>query len=293
MKAVSVMAAAAVVAILFRRRAGVPQQMCRVSHGVPQRPASDLRLETVEPANEPLLHQARLIDLGATASMILHELRQPLFTIGLAAENGLAVLTNVEGEAAAAAAKKFQRITTQVDRMMTIIPRLLAYSRPADDPASLTSVHAAIDAATTLMSPVARDADIRLVVDTQAVRDAWVQMNQTYLEQVIVNALRNAFDACGAIARERGQREVRVVATCGSGRVTVDVEDTGPGLAPEAAKHAFDAFYTTKDVGKGTGLGLHICRLIVARAGGTATLCNRDGGGARFRTTLPLVDVAR
>ncbi len=60
--------------------------------------------------------------------------------------------------------------------------------------------------------------------------------------------------------------------------MVVDIADTGPGMPPEVVARAFDAFYTTKDVGKGTGLGLDIARrIVVERHGGTITIESRPG----------------
>jgi signal transduction histidine kinase len=66
------------------------------------------------------------------------------------------------------------------------------------------------------------------------------------------------------------------------------VEDTGPGFAPGVAERVFDRFFTTKPVGKGTGLGLWIAREIITEHGGTVTAENRDEGGARFRLRFPI-----
>ena len=60
--------------------------------------------------------------------------------------------------------------------------------------------------------------------------------------------------------------------------VVIEIGDTGPGMPPQVAARAFEAFYTTKDVGKGTGLGLDIARRIVEeRHGGTITIDSRPG----------------
>jgi signal transduction histidine kinase len=70
--------------------------------------------------------------------------------------------------------------------------------------------------------------------------------------------------------------------------VVVEIADTGPGMTEEVQAHAFDPFYTTKDVGKGTGLGLDISRrVIVERHGGDITIDSRPGETV-LRVRLPL-----
>ncbi|WP_269770182.1 sensor histidine kinase [Cystobacter fuscus] len=71
--------------------------------------------------------------------------------------------------------------------------------------------------------------------------------------------------------------------------VCLRVEDNGPGIPPEVLPHIFEAFFTTKPPGRGTGLGLALCREYVSRAGGTLHAENRPEGGARFVMRLPLV----
>jgi signal transduction histidine kinase len=92
------------------------------------------------------------------------------------------------------------------------------------------------------------------------------------LNQVWTNLIDNALDAMG------GFGTVRLTTRVEQNEVVIEVGDTGPGMPPQVAARAFEAFYTTKDVGKGTGLGLDIAqRIIVERHGGTITIDSRPG----------------
>jgi signal transduction histidine kinase len=92
------------------------------------------------------------------------------------------------------------------------------------------------------------------------------------LNQVWSNLIDNALDAMD------GTGTLRLATRLEEGSVVVEVGDTGPGMPPPVAARAFEAFYTTKDVGKGTGLGLDIARRIVTeRHGGTITIDSRPG----------------
>jgi CheY-like chemotaxis protein len=109
-----------------------------------------------------------------------------------------------------------------------------------------------------------------------------VLASEIELHQVFVNIVGNAYDAlCGRTGAARLTVRIRATAD----EASIDFEDNGPGLA-EPAK-VFEFFYTTKPVGKGTGLGLGICHAIVGRAGGTIAASNLREGGALFTIRLP------
>ena len=103
------------------------------------------------------------------------------------------------------------------------------------------------------------------------------------LNQVWANLIDNAVDAMG------GTGILRVTTRAAGDDVMVEIADTGPGMPPEVAARAFEAFYTTKDVGKGTGLGLDIAqRIVVERHGGTITVDSRPGETVlRVRIPVP------
>ena len=102
------------------------------------------------------------------------------------------------------------------------------------------------------------------------------------LNQVWTNLIDNAVDAMD------GAGTLRLAARAEDGHVVVEIGDTGPGMPPEVAARAFEAFFTTKDVGQGTGLGLDIAqRIVVERHGGTITIDSRPGETI-LRVSLPV-----
>lgn len=112
-----------------------------------------------------------------------------------------------------------------------------------------------------------------------------VEMDRVQIEQVVVNLARNAFEAGAALAPER---RVLRISTHAAGRRAVElrVSDRGPGIAPDSQALLFTPFFTTKP--GGTGIGLHLCRTIIAAHGGSIEgFNNPDGPGATFRFTLP------
>ena len=102
------------------------------------------------------------------------------------------------------------------------------------------------------------------------------------LNQVWTNLIDNAVDAMD------GAGTLRLAARAEDGHVVIEVGDTGRGMPPEVAARAFEAFYTTKDVGQGAGLGLDIAqRIVVERHGGTITIDSRPGE-TTLRVSLPV-----
>ena len=103
------------------------------------------------------------------------------------------------------------------------------------------------------------------------------------LKQVLVNLVMNAVHAL--------QRQGRVVLRTSlntDGTVELQVEDDGPGIAPELQEQIFAPFFTTKPEGEGTGLGLYICRNIITGHGGSITLKSQPEKGTVFRIRLPV-----
>ncbi len=101
------------------------------------------------------------------------------------------------------------------------------------------------------------------------------------LNQVWTNLIDNAADAMA------GAGTLRVSTRAEAGSVVVEIADTGPGMPPEVARRAFEAFFTTKEVGKGTGLGLDIARRIVVQRHGGAIDIDSVPGSTVMRVTLP------
>jgi len=112
------------------------------------------------------------------------------------------------------------------------------------------------------------------------------------LSQVLVNLINNACDAMQAIERGSGKRRIVLRTRREGARAVVEVEDAGTGVPEELFGRVFEAFVTTKPSGKGTGLGLYICKQIMAGHGGSISFYNRENGGAVFALELPLADGA-
>jgi len=116
---------------------------------------------------------------------------------------------------------------------------------------------------------------------------AWT--NAAMLSQVLLNLLLNA-----AESMEPGDvdnNELRLILNSGSeGRVTLEIRDTGRGIAPDVLPHIFDPFFSTKSVGDGTGMGLTVTRRLLTQLEGHVTVRSTEGEGTSFIVSLPALD---
>jgi len=250
-----------------------------------------IRLRTAKAFQTKMRHSARLMELGGMASALSHELRQPLFTIALAAENG-SMLLDAVGDAGAPVRRKFERIIEQVERATSIVQRTSTYARIERDEREPTDLLETVQNAARFMRAVLQEREIHMSIDAPDLLPT-LMLPRVGVEQIVVNALQNAADSIEAARLERVdlgvQDRVVIRVTAAPDAITVAIEDSGAGIPAELADTAFQAFSTTKPVGKGTGLGLFVCRQIIDEVGGIITLVNNTGRpGATLRMQFPV-----
>ncbi len=237
-----------------------------------------------------MVQQARLVDLGSMASAISHEIKQPLFTIAIAAESMQLMLDKGRSDIAdQQLAGRIARIAEQVDRARNIIERISHYGRTDAAIPVEVDIDETMLLAVSFLSAMLEDRHIAVVSSVAPGRHR-VLMSQVALEQVIVNGIQNAADSIQA-RRDAGWT--------GEGRITLEVArvghrlrctiaDNGAGLPPGLAESAFNAFFTTKSSSNGSGLGLFISRQIIIDAGGTIRLrAGDEDEGAALEIDLP------
>jgi len=149
----------------------------------------------------------------------------------------------------------------------------------------VVDIHESIESSLTLMGYKLREARARIVrqYDRSVPR---IETYGTELHQLWTNLLDNAADALAA--KSDSDRTIAIRTARDAQGVRIEVADSGPGIPDAIARKIFDAHFTTKAVGKGTGLGLHIVKRIVEHHHGSIA-CDSNGGGARFVVLLPIV----
>lgn len=228
-----------------------------------------------------LMQTAKLAMLGEMSTGMAHELNQPLNIIKLAANN----MTNSISKGRAnneSMLNRIQRIDSAVDRAATIIDHMRAFGRVAGEDYTPLTVSSSIAAALDLVYEPMKASGIALVADLEP--QARVLGNTIQFEQVLINMINNARDAIQANATT-GKIDIRQMID--AEYVTVTIEDTGGGIPVDALPHIFEPFYTTKPVGKGTGLGGSISYGIIQDMQGSIWAEN-IAGGAKISIRLPL-----
>jgi signal transduction histidine kinase len=228
-------------------------------------------------AQEAVIRSERLATVGRLAAGIAHELGNPL-----AAVSGYVDLLAMGDTDPLTQEEILTRASREVDRMGRIIRELLDYARPGPGTPETLDVRNAIAEARDTLVPIQRLKGLAVTVETPA-EPTLVRIEPDRLHQVLVNILLNAGDAVDG-APDAG---VSISVLAGD-RISIALEDTGPGFTADALVHAMEPFFTTKDVGEGTGLGLAVSSQLIRAAGGTLTLANRtDRSGARVVIELP------
>ncbi|HYG76880.1 MAG TPA: protoglobin domain-containing protein [Planctomycetota bacterium] len=223
-----------------------------------------------------VLHQEKLAAIGLLSSGLAHEIGNPLASIQAVCDNQLR--KNLDPQIA----EKFQRIHGQVGRIVGIVRQLVNFARRDPHKWRPVSINEEIEAALAIarLSRLAKNVETECVLDPQL--PVTVAIGDQ-LSQVFLNLFLNAFDA---MREEGGHLSVRSAAA--DGVIEVTIEDNGVGIAPENIKNLFVPFYTTKETGKGTGLGLHVSDGIIKRHGGEIRVESRQNEGAVFTVLIPI-----
>ena len=240
-----------------------------------------LQQERTREREQELAHVSRLSTLGEMVAGIAHEINQPLSAISNYADACSCVLTASKGEHPME--EWTEEIGRQAVRCGDIIRRLRNFVKKNSSERNRVSLNEVVDDAVALLNP-----DIRHT----PISTRWVHMeskseviaNKVELQQVVVNLLRNAYEAVGKSGPADPQ--VRVHGHASGGIVELTVEDHGYGIENEHVARIFDAFYTTK--ADGLGMGLAISRSIIEAHGGRLWAEPRTPCGAKFHVELPL-----
>lgn len=238
------------------------------------------RERRLQEAQTLLIHVSRVSELGLMVPALVHEVNQPLTAIG----NYLDVLGSlIRAGDAAKAETMLQKTVQQVERAGQILRRLRNFVRREEPRKQPEPVADLIEEAVALASIDSRSRGVAVEARIDP-RVSTVLIDKIQIQQVLLNLLRNAFEAMADLP---GRALVIGAVPVGPAMIEISVADTGPGLSPEVRAKLFEPFVTTKEAGM--GVGLSICRSIIESHGGTLSAEDNPGGGTVFRFTLPAV----
>lgn len=235
--------------------------------------------ETNERIQGELIHVSRLNAIGAMASVIAHDLNQPL-TAAVSYLRGSKTLLSIGEAPVAEIVTALDEADRAIVRASDIVRRMRGFIARGEIERRTENLTELLEEACefALADTARRGISYRSHFDA----NCFVLVDRVQVQQVVVNLLRNAVDAVSG--RQRRRVEIRS-ARVGDDLCEVSISDTGPGIAAEAVPKLFDPFYTTRR--DGMGLGLAISRMIVEAHGGSIRAEARREGGTIMRFTLP------
>ncbi|WP_228893974.1 sensor histidine kinase [Pseudoduganella aquatica] len=263
---------------------GKPRLVRGVALDITQRKLAELAMQQKQ---REVTHLARVATLGELSGALAHELNQPL----------TAILSNAQ------AAQRFLRqATPDLDEVGDILADIVAEDQRAGE--IIRRLRRLFDKRETPLQPAAVNPLVIEVLrllrndllshgvalsTVLGAEDAHVLADSVQLQQVLINLLMNAVDAMAMT--DAGARAIGVrTGLDDEGWLRISIADCGSGIPNDALDQVFAPFYTTKD--SGMGLGLSICRSIVAAHGGQLWAENNPDGGASFHVRLPLAAAA-
>ena len=233
-------------------------------------------LSEVKSLEQQLVRAEKLVTVGALTAGLAHEIGTPLGIIRGRAEVLLGKVTDP------AVARDLESVIRQIDQIGSTIRQVLDFAH--GQPVELRAVppREAVEAAVGVLEFRLRQKDIRVRIDAAA-NVPPLSADYAQLQQVLVNLLLNACDACG----KKGTINVRLAGGANARPVVIQIEDDGCGIAAENLNAVFDPYFTTKKRGEGTGLGLPVAASIVRNHSGEIVVTSEKGRGTRVTLTWP------
>jgi len=224
-------------------------------------------------------------------SGLAHEIGNPLGTI-----RGRAELLKMRPDQDSFTQKGLDVIITQADRISTLIRSLLRFGRGTKkEPLKPVRVIAVAEEVISLIGQYCKENEIELQLNVPEQIEVFADFNR--LQQIMMNFLMNSIHAIReavklGISNERKifiQTQINKKTT--GDRIAISVRDTGCGMTPENQKKLFQPFFSTKDVGRGTGLGLATCSGLINEMDGEISVESKWGEGSTFTVYLKQVIV--
>ncbi|AYC32634.1 sensor histidine kinase [Pseudomonas cavernae] len=234
--------------------------------------------ENLRKTQDDLVQAGKLAVIGQMSTSLAHELNQPLAALRTLSGNSVRFLARGN---LATASSNLQTINELVDHMGRITASLRAFARRSDDTGA-AQLGKAVDAALFLLRPRLERTPLTI---HRAFTDARLAIDQTRLEQILVNLVVNAIDAMSA----QSDRQLWLEGQAHDDCYQLSVRDNGPGIPPSLRVHLFEPFFTTKPGEQGLGLGLTLSASLAAAASGNLSVQHPAAGGTAFVLSLPLL----
>jgi len=260
----------------------VDQRTAALRVEVNERKAAQAALQAssdeVKTMSQQLWQAEKLATMGELASSIAHELNNPLATVSLRVES---LITQTAGDDPRR--RELEIIGKEIERMGNLVSNLLQFSRRSQKRISTVNVCDEIEKTLELIHYHLRKHNIVVAREFKP-EGPLIHADRQQLRQLFLNLFTNASDAMP----EGGTLTIRVTRRPEEKQICIEIADTGVGIPPEILPKVLEPFYTTKPEGKGTGLGLPICRRITEGHGGTLNITSEGGPGTGTRVSITL-----
>ncbi|MCP4158296.1 MAG: GHKL domain-containing protein [bacterium] len=234
--------------------------------------------EELKKTKEKLAQSEKMSFLGQLMAGITHEINNPLTAV-IGNADLLLMKKNLDEKQN----KSVRKIKVAGDRCIRLVKNLLTFSRnqPLERfPVPLTAImDTVIDLLENELKQYKTEINVRIPRDLPPVK-----VERLQIEQVFINLVKNAMQAMSGNEKP----VITISVESQEGFVLVSVKDNGPGIPEESLSHLFDAFFTSKKQGKGTGLGLALCKRFAAAHRGDISVSSRVGEGTDFIVKLPV-----
>ena len=225
-------------------------------------------------------HSDRLASIGRLSAGIIHEINNPLNFV----KSALYVLNkktrNMPPEIAESVSTITRDVGEGVDRVVAIVSDLRTFAHPDQRALHPVDVGSVLTKAERFLARDISDAQIQFSI--KSTPDLHILADDREVLQVLINLVQNSIDAL----QGRPEKRIEVLAELRGPSVCVSVTDSGVGITQEQASKIFDPFYTTKEVGKGMGLGLSICYRMMQQMEGDIEVESVTGEYTRFTLTF-------
>jgi len=231
--------------------------------------------EELKETDRNLFHTEKLAAIGRLAAGVAHEINNPLTGIRYSINN---VLEDPDDKISRE--EYLELIDEALKKIESIISKLLGFSRRQDDKQTASSINESIITVTKLLDYSIQSKKIKLTLDLDE-KIPIIQCSSYILDEIAMNTILNSIDAV----------EMGGIIKCNTSKIDENIiliiEDNGHGISDDDLDNIFEPFYTTKDVKKGTGLGLYVTREIVDGLNGTIDINSKLNKGTKFTITIP------
>ena len=222
----------------------------------------------------------KMLSLGEMSASIIHEINNPLTSIGLNLD-----LLKMFVEMDSVDKEKIKKNIVQMENMHSLIMRIIKslknFSRRGEQISNENiNLNEVVDESLLIIGGKIKKNKVKVINNIKS--DVFARFNKTEMYQIITNLLNNSVDAI------KNLEDRWIILDCfekDEGKLSIEIKDSGKGIPKEIGENIFNKFYSTKKLGEGTGLGLHIVKELMIKHGGDIVLC-REHDNTTFRLTM-------